>query len=148
MTVGGAALLAFLVFPVACTERPTTPSALLPPISQPPPGQPAPEQPPLTGPKTTYVFSAPLSYPVRGYTTASRYVLYDNGAFTFEYAPYTTTTPSLGVYQQENGRLSFDFGPNGRSDASGDLKGDLLEVRYTRQMEEADFENAVYRRSQ
>lgn len=28
MTVGGAALLAFLVFPVACTDRPTTPSAL------------------------------------------------------------------------------------------------------------------------
>jgi len=128
------------------------PSALLPqpPISQPPPSAPPapppPQQPPLPGPTTTYVFSEPLGYPVSGYTRASKYVLYDSGAFALEYAGFER--PYAGAYRLENGRISFDFNANGSSDASGDLTGDLLEVRYSDLMQHSDFENAVYRRSQ
>ena len=154
--VRSGALLAFLVFSGAC-DRPTFPSLFSPQppsSSQPPPaGQPQPsptpppiEQPPLTGPGTTYVFSGPLSYQVSGFTTASKYVLYDNGAFALQYASFSNPYP--GVYRQENGGISFDFGANGSSDASGVLNGDLLEVRYSEQMQHSDFENAVYRRSQ
>ena len=149
-------LLAFLVFSIACgsADRPTFPSSLStqqPSMPQPPPEPPpAPrpvELPPLTGPATTYLFSGPLSYRVSDYTTGSKYVLYDNGAFTFQYP--TQAVPYLGAYVQENGRISFDFMPtDGSWDASGALNGDLLEVRYSQRMELSDFENAVYRRSQ
>ena len=115
-----------------------------PPAGDPPP--PPAEKPPLTGPATTYLFSGPLSHPVSGYTTASKYVLYDNGAFSLEYEEFAT--PYLGTYRQENGLIDFDFIAGGSSDASGALNGDLLEVRYSDRMLHSDFENAVYRRSQ
>ena len=148
-----AALLTLLVLPVACVA-PTTPSALRrqQPISQPPPPAqpppvpaPPPEQPPLTGPNTAYVFSGPLSYPVSGYTRESKFVLYDSGAFAFT---YPEIPDYLGAYHRENGRISFDFQTNGSEDASGDLKDDLLEIRFSDRMHHADFEDAVYRRSQ
>ena len=95
----------------------------------------------------TYVFSEPLGGYVDVYTRESKYVLYDNSAFALEFAAFPR--PLLGVYRQENGRISFDFLANGLSaDASGDLKGDLLEVCYSEQMLQTDFANAVYRRSQ
>jgi hypothetical protein len=100
----------------------------------------------LTGPGTTYVFSGPLSYQVSPFTTASKYVLYDNGAFALQYE--SSSNPLLGVYRQDNGGISFDFGANNSSDASGTLIGDLLEIRYSERMQHSDFENAVYRRSQ
>jgi hypothetical protein len=155
-------LLAILVFSVACgsgsADRLTFPSSLSaqrpsmpqPPQDPPPEPPPAPrpaEQPPLTGPATTYLFSEPLSYRVSDYTIGSKYVLYDNGAFTFQYP--AQAVPYLGAYRQENGGISFDFSPtDGSQDASGALNGDLLEVRYSLRMEHSDFENAVYRRSQ
>jgi hypothetical protein len=140
-------LLAFLLFSVACgnADRPTAPSSLStqpPSMPQPPPAG----QPPLTGPATTYLFSGPLSYQVRDYTTGSKYVLYDNGAFSLQYASLAASYP--GTYRQENGRISFDFNADGSWDGSGALNADLLEVRYTETMEHSDFENALYRRSQ
>jgi hypothetical protein len=150
-------LLAFLVFSVACgsADRPTFPSSLStqrssmpqPPPEPPPSPRPPAEQPPLTGPATTYLFSGPLSYRVSDYTTGSKYVLYDNGAFTFQYP--TQSVPYVGAYRQETVGISFDFSPvDGSWDASGALNGDLLEVRYSLNMELSDFENAVYIRSQ
>jgi hypothetical protein len=91
----------------------------------------------------TLVFSGPLSYPVSDFTTRSKYVLYDNGAFWLD-----LVSPFLGVYQQENGRVHFDFGANRTWDASGDLNGDLLEVRDGEPLQSLDFEDAVYRHSQ
>ena len=116
-----------------------------PPADQPSPPPPA-EKPPLTGPATTYLFSGPLSSGVTPYTAGSKYVLYDNGAFSFEYP--SQLVPYSGTYRQENGLFHFDFVANGSSDASGMLNGDLLEVRYNERMVHSDFENAVYRRSQ
>ena len=137
-------LLAYLVFAVACgyPDRLTGPSSTPPPsTSTPPPSG----QPPLTGPATTYLFSGPLSNLVSGYTAISRYVLYENGAFSLHYAP--SDAPFPGTYRQEDGRIHFDFGADGSWDASGALNGDLLEVRYTPRMQHSDFDDAVYRRS-
>jgi hypothetical protein len=57
----------------------------------------------------------------------------------------------LGTYQQVNAAITFRFGPpstGDRVDATGTLKGDLMEVRYSEIMQHSDFENAVYRRLQ
>src|SRR4029078_1075571 len=42
--------------------------------------------PPVSGAVGVFYFLNPASYPVRGYTTRSRYVLYDNGNFELQYA--------------------------------------------------------------
>jgi hypothetical protein len=135
-----------LMLGLACgTERPTAPSALPPPptITQPPPALPPGE------PVATYVFSGQLDYAVRGFTTASQYLLYDNGVFGLRYNAFAHVY--LGTYQQDNATITFRF--NGgwtwdRGDATGTLKGDLLEIRYSDIMQHSDFENAVYRRLQ
>jgi hypothetical protein len=106
----------------------------------------------LSGPSTTYHFSAPLDRPVI-YAQATKYVLYDNGAFSIVYegpgeVAYT------GSYRQEDGRILFDFVADGKGsvlggpDALGTLNGDLLEVRYSFEMRVgADFEDAIYQRT-
>lgn len=145
------ALIGFLTLTVACgTERPTAPSSTQPPSTTPPAAQPpAPSppagQPPLTGPATTYLFSAPLAYQVRSFTSESRYVLYDNGAFGLMYAAFDFTY--AGTYWRVGRDIYFDFGTDGLWDASGTLEGDVMEVRYSVMMEHSDFENAVYKRS-
>ena len=144
-------LIGLLVCCGACDARPTAPSSLFRPAATtrptepPPPAAPRPPAPPLSGPSITYEFSAPLDYPVREFTRASTFVLYENGAFSF-LGSYT------GSYQQEDGRIIFDFGADGSQsqtgepDANGTLEGDLLTVRYSLLMQHSDFENAVYRR--
>jgi hypothetical protein len=136
-------LLGFLVFSVACSNGnlPTAPS---PRPTQPPPTV---GVPPLIGPADIYLFSATLPpYPVRPYTTASKYVLYDNGAFSLRYA--SPGGEYVGTYRQENGLISFRFVADDRWFATGTLNGDSLEVRYNAVMDLSDFESAVYRRSQ
>jgi hypothetical protein len=107
----------------------------------------------LSGPSTTYHFIAPLDRPVI-YATTTKYVLYNNGAFSLRYddAPGVAYT---GSYQQEDGRIVFDFGADGRGpapgepDALGTLNGDLLEVRYHFWLRVgSDFEDAVYQRTE
>jgi len=136
-------LLGVLVFSVACSNgnRPTAPSPL---PTQPPPTA---GVPPLTGPASTYLFSGNVPpYPVRPYTEASKYALYDNGAFSLQYA--SLGHEYVGTYRQDNGLISFRFVADDRWFATGTLKGDSLEVRYNTIMDLSDFENAVYRRSQ
>jgi len=107
----------------------------------------------LSGPSTSYHFSAKLDRPVRDFTSTSRYVLYDNGAFSLRYESLGEGAYT-GSYRQEDGRIIFDFAgdgqpsPDGQPDAIGTLDGDLLAVRYNFLMQIADFENAVYRRSE
>jgi hypothetical protein len=143
-------LLAFLVFAVACGngDGPTAPgSTPSTPTPLPTPPPPPAGQPPLTGPATTYLFfSGPLSAPVSPDTRDSSYVLYDNGAFSFQYVSLAVQYP--GSYRQEDGRIYFDFEADSSWDASGTLNDDLLGVRYSDRMVHSDFENAVYRRSQ
>jgi len=106
----------------------------------------------LSGPSTTYQFVAPLDYPVRSFTPTSKYVLYNNGAFSLRYEALGEGA-YIGSYRQEDGRFIFDFGGGGSQlggpDAIGTLNGDLLEVRYSFDMRVgADFENAVYQRTE
>src|SRR5262245_4020971 len=142
-------LVGLLVFCVAC-GGPRSPSA--PPTA---PTTPAPPSgPPLSGPSTTYHFSAPLDRPVRSYTPMSKYVLYNNGAFSLRYEALGEGAYT-GSYRQEDGRILFDFAADGVGsklggpDAIGTLIGDLLEVRYSFEMRVgADFEDAVYQRTE
>jgi hypothetical protein len=123
-------------------DRPTAPSVLPP---QPPTtGQPspAPGVPPASGPARTFDFAGPLSYPVSGYTQASKYVLYENGAFALQYS----AGQYIGSYHEERGDIIFRFADDSRWEARGTLNGDRLGVRYNQNMELSDFENAVYSR--
>jgi hypothetical protein len=142
-------LVGLLVFCVACgTQR----SPSVPPTAPTPPAPPS--GPPLSGPSTTYHFSAPLDRPVRGFTPTSKYMLYNNGAFSLRYEAFGGEG-NTGSYRQEDGRILFDFGADeigsqlGGPDAIATLNGDLLEVRYSFEMRVgADFENAVYQRTE
>lgn len=162
-TVRGGALVGLLAFCVACdVQRPTAPSSLVlprssspttPPAPTPPPAPPS--RPPLSGSSTTYRFSAPLGYPVSGFTATSVYVLYDNGAFSLRYESLGDGAYT-GSYRQEDGQIIFDFGADGQGcrqggqppEAVATPNGDLLEVRYCDSMQHADFENAIYRRTE
>lgn len=148
-------LVGLLVLCVACddAQRTTAPSSLLPPRTSTPSPPPMPPPPPLSGPSTTYHFSAPLDYQVSGFTLTSSYVLYDNGAFSLRYESLGEGTYT-GSYRQEEARIIFDFGADGKGSQGGQpeaiatLDRDLLNVRYSEMMQHSDFENAVYRRSE
>ena len=100
----------------------------------------------MIGPADIYSFSGRLSYPISDYTTASRFVLHDNGTFALQYV--SLGGEYVGTYRRdENSLISFRFAADDRWVATGTLNGDSLEVRYDRTMELSDFENAVYRRS-
>jgi hypothetical protein len=122
---------------------PTTPALSAAPAPPAPPASPA---PPLSGPSTTYRFSGPLDYPVHHFTETSSYVLYDNGAFGLRYESPSGFTYT-GSYRREDARIIFSFVSDGRQDAVGTLRGDLLELRYGELMQHSDFDNAVYRRT-
>lgn len=128
--------------PTAPTSTPTPTR----PVSTAPPPRPA-EYPPIIGPASVFDFSGPLSHPVRGFTTTSRYVLYDDGAFALQYLGFEYP----GSYEKDGGTIRFLFFPcpcNDRSQALATLNGDLLEVRYSEMMQHSDFEDATYKRSQ
>ena len=80
------------------------------------------------------------------YTAASRYVLYENGRFSLQYA--SLSGEYAGTYLRENGVIAFAFADDSRWGAVGTIRGDSIEVRYGEIMEHSDFEDAVYRRSQ
>src|SRR5687767_3486916 len=122
-------IVGLLMLAAACNaDGPTAPSWLRvppstvqpPPAPVPPPPAPVPPPPipPFSGPTTTYVFSGPLSCPVSGFTTASKYVLYDSGAFSFQ---YVSLAEYVGSYRLENGRIDFYFSGDV---AAGTLNGD------------------------
>ena len=135
-------LIGVLMLGLACgTEGPTAPSAVPNPSTSVPPQPPQPV--PSGEPVATYVFSGPLNYAVSGSTSGSQYLLYGNGVFGLRYDAFPHVY--LGTYQQDDDTITFRFGDQF---ATGTLKGDLLEVRYSDILQHSDFENAVYRRSQ
>ena len=140
-------LVSVVVLSIGCNyaDQPTAPS----PVPPPPPSiapAPTPNIPPASGPAITYLFGERLSYAVRGYTSTSKYVLYENGRFSLQYE--SAIGEYAGTYQQENGVIVFHFAGDSRWDATAAFRGDSLEVRYNLIMTLSDFEDAVYRRSQ
>lgn len=129
----GSAALSLFVACIGCSDRAgsTAPTRFLP----------------LTGSATTYVFNAPLDYPVRGFTERSSFVLYDSGGFYLWYD--SSDKPLQGTYTRADGGITFYFNePNTAPDAFGTLKGDLLEIRFSELAQHADFENAAYKRAE
>ena len=104
--------------------------------------------PPLSGPGKVFNFLSQSSYGVSGYTTRSRYVVYDSGAFGLQYSD-NGGFEYRGRYNQVNNTITFDWdgwsvaGPWG---ATGTLRGDTLTIKYNVIMEMTDFEDAVYLR--
>ena len=149
MTARCAGLVTLLLLSIACRE--TTPLIRPDPVPAPAPTPapvtgPAPRAiPPLTGPATRYVFSGPAGYPVADYTATSEVILFDNGAFGLHFILPNEFT-FTGVYEQEGERINLRF--SDFDGAAAMLHGDVLEVRYSDRMQQADFENAVYRRSE
>jgi hypothetical protein len=141
-------LVGLLLFVAGCRDArdfklPSAPTSVTTPLQTHEPAPPPPTSMPLIGQSATYVFSAPLSYPVGYFTVGSRYVVYENGAFVFSYDNLSVSY--VGSYTRENEHLSLGFGSKG---AVATLVGDLLEVRYDDLLQQSDFENAVYKRSQ
>ena len=118
--------------PTVTSQSPVVPSAA-----------PSTTFPPLTGPARTFVFDRQLSFPVSHYTSASRFVLCDNGAFVLQY-------PSFGYrggYTEANGVITFaweGWSSAGPWSATGTIRGDQLTVQYNLIMQLTDFEDAVY----
>ena len=144
------ALFGWLLMAVGCNyaDRATAPTPFSPvtPSTTVQPPQSPPSFPPVSGPAQIFVFHAPSSYRVQDYTVASRYVLYDGGTFTLQYASLGIEYP--GFYEEADGGLSFRFRGDGRWDAAGTFNGDLLDIHYNIIMSMSDFDDAVYRRSQ
>jgi hypothetical protein len=99
----------------------------------------------LSGASRTFVYGGAPSDPVGNDTKASRFVLYDNGAFVLQYV--ALSAQYRGKYTEANGVISFEWegwsvaGPWG---ATGTLNGDSLAVHYNSVMQWTDFQDAVY----
>jgi hypothetical protein len=139
------AIGALLIIGAACKAS----DASSPDLSNGQPGVPAPtspkQDPPVEGART-FVFAHELANPVSGSTWATRYVLYTDGTFAFQYGG--PGEQLRGRYTESNSVIVFDWdawssaGPWG---ATGTLDGDIMTVRYNIVMVLTDFEDGVYR---
>jgi hypothetical protein len=142
-----ASVVVLLALSVACgTSGPISPTGTNGPVAAPPAPTPRPptDFPPLSGPSRTFTFDRALLYPVRDYTSNSRFVLYDNGAFVLQYSGGAYR----GSYSETNGVIAFDWegwSTAGPWAATGTLTGDSLTIQYNFIMQMTDFEDAVYR---
>ncbi len=106
--------------------------------------------PPASGAARIFNFLSQSSYMVSGYTTRSRYLLYDNGSFGLQFSD-NGGFEYRGRYTEVNSVITFEWegwstaGPWG---ASATLRGDTLKVAYNLIMSLSDFEDAVYLRKQ
>ena len=156
-TVRRGAVVVLLALSAACGGSvPTSPTGTsasptpLPGLTPQPSVIPPPSLPPLSGPSRTFIFER-ADYPVGEYTKRSCFILYDNGAFLFQYMnPGGNLSGQYrGSYAEENGVIGFSWAGSSypiSSDATGTLEGDSLKVEYNLNMQLSDFENAVYAR--
>ena len=144
LSVRRATVVALMLIAAGCgSNLPSAPTANVLSGISPAPAPPAPTSPPLTGPSRVFVFERASGYPVRPYTQASRFVLYENGAFALQYV-------SLGVdyrgrYTEANGELRLQWADSSSDAARGVIENTSLAVEYPFVMQMSDFENAVYR---
>jgi len=104
--------------------------------------------PPASGTARVFNFLSQSSYQVSGYTTRSRYVLYDNGAFGLQYSD-NGGFEYRGRYTEVNSVITFEWegwSTAGSWGATATLRGDTLTVAYNIIMMMTDFEDAVYLR--
>ena len=143
---GGLILVALALLAGCGSSVPTSPTDVhqtTPAPSATPP--PTTNFPPLSGASRTFVYGGTPSDPVGNDTKASRFVLYDNGAFVLQYV--ALGSQYRGKYTEANGVISFEWegwsvaGPWG---ATGTLNGDSLAVHYNSVMQWTDFQDAVY----
>jgi hypothetical protein len=103
--------------------------------------------------------SAPTNFPVPSsaasvydrispslYADGSRYVIYDNGTFSLQYA----FGQYLGRYSRTDSAITFQFdgwSAMGPWLAGGTFTGDSLTVKYNDVMNWSDFEDGTYMRS-
>ena len=143
--IRGGTLVGLVVLSIACgRSTPTGPTAGSQ-VAIVPPAAPRTNFPPLSGSSRTFTFDHGLTYPVSAYTTQSRFVLYDDGAFALQYL--SLGGEYRGGYTDSNGVITFEWegwstaGPWG---ATGTLKDGSLTVQYNPIMQLTDFEDAVY----
>lgn len=109
---------------------------------------PVPAPPTLTVATGVFNFFSQSSYPVREYTTRSRYVLNNDSTFALHYDD-NGGFDYRGTYTKMNDIITFNWegwstaGPWG---ATGIIRGDTLTVSYNIIMMLSDFEDAVYLR--
>ena len=79
---------------------------------------------------------------------ATRYVLYEDGTFAFQFSSPTNPSKEMaGRYKQTDGVVTFDFDPvSVVPEARGSIAEDSLTVDYDEVMEHSDFYDGVYRR--
>lgn len=114
------------------------------------PGVPPPF-PAVTRAARVYVLAQYPSYSYHGGPLASRYVLYDDGAFGLQYAsPRFGNFEYRGTYTESSGEVDFQWegwsaaGPWG---ATAKITEESLTVRYNLIMQLTDFEDGVYLRA-
>ncbi len=108
--------------------------------------------PPVNGASREFDYSSAVALPVRDYTRASRFVLYDNGTFMLQLVDPNSTQilNYLGRYQEANGVITFDWDGSSKAGpwgATGTLSGKSLTIQYNLIMQLTDFEDAVYVRT-
>ena len=129
--------------PDATSPNPASPGATNPPTGS-VPAPPAQNFPAPAGASRTFVFDHEVSYPVRGYTMDSRFILYENRAFVLRYG---LSLEYRGRYTDSTAVIVFDWdgwSTAGAWGATGTLVGDTLTVRYNVIMSLSDFEDAAY----
>jgi hypothetical protein len=140
------ALLVPLVVASACADSvtPTTPTT--------PSGPAGADFPAVSRPARIYLFASKLSYPVSEWTSASRYVLYDDSTFAVQSLRSQGSFEYLGTYTVANTLITFRWDANQNvpapwRPATGTLTADSLTVRYDAIMNMDGFEDAVYIRT-
>ena len=149
MNAARSVLMALLVGVMGCADlSPTAPTPIARPTPPPPPRPPfTPTFPAVSQPARIFLAVEWPEYAYHGSQLASRYVLHEDGTFALQYS--SVRYPFFeyrGTYTENGGAFSFDFGePWG---ALGWLNGDSLTVEYNVFMQQVDFENGVYVRTQ
>ena len=137
------AVLAVCASACSADSRPTGPT---PPAVAAPPTVPAPGGfPPPSGNRRTYAFDSPVGASVASYTRASRYSLYENGAFELSVRDRRHLSGPVRADELAPDFLLEGWSTAGPWGATASLDGDTLTVRYNTVMMLTDFEDAVYR---
>lgn len=149
------ALSAVVVCASACSDpalptAPTPPAASAATATPQPPGNPPPAFPDVTKAARVYLAADWPASTYHGGSLASRYVLYDDGTFTLQYASANYTFFEYrGTYIEADGVITFHWegwSAAGSWGARGSITPERLVVHYNEIMTMSDFVDGVYLR--